>query len=265
MERSSEPGGRLRRRPWQGVSFGLRAPARSSFALTLALVLVSCTPPADDESAVGGTPSREQSTSATGPAVESTEEPSVQTEASPSPESTADVGTTDGETQDGSEADQGVSAATGSEGDDGDASPSSTVEDGNLPPGYYSPDTVLTEDAFDGPALELTRVELADGDAHELVFHLQGSGFPGWHVQYADPTDGSTPPSSSTLEITLTGVAASTQVDSLPSSQEVDLETDRTPDGDLVILLHLDQAAQPFRVHLQHAPLRFVVEVTKSG
>lgn len=134
-----------------------------------------------------------------------------------------------------------------------------SVEDDLLPPDFSAADSVLREDAFDGPDLRLGSVTLSSEETHRVVLLMDGTaGYPGWEVHYQ--TSGSEP-SSSTLQISLVGVKGSTPP--LPTSPTLQLQPTSSA-GDLTLLLHLDQGPEPFRVHLQHDPLRLVVEVTKG-
>lgn len=144
-------------------------------------------------------------------------------------------------------------------------SPANFPEDDLLPPGFSPVDSALREDAFDGPDLHLSSVTISDGDTHRVVFFVDGTGYPGWEVSYP-ATPGTDPAASpSTLQVTLTGVDAAAAIPEFPTSSALHLESARSADGDLSVLLHLDQRAEPFRVHLQHDPLRVVVEVTSAG
>lgn len=127
-----------------------------------------------------------------------------------------------------------------------------------VPPGFSTADSILMEDAFDGPDLRLKEVTTAIGDPHEVVFVLDGTGFPGWQVEYVDSASATV---SSTMRVRLVGVDAGTVPAELPTSPELDVETGETADSDLSVLVRLDQGPAPFRVHLQHAPLRIVMQI----
>lgn len=132
-------------------------------------------------------------------------------------------------------------------------------EDDLLPPGFSDIDSVLREDSFDGPDLRLGSIELSSEETHRAVLVMEGTaGYPGWDVAYLESESG---PMSSVLKISLVGVEG--EAPQIPTSRALRLEPDDSS-GDLSLLLHLDQEAEPFRVHLQHDPLRIVVEVTKS-
>lgn len=143
------------------------------------------------------------------------------------------------------------------------ALPAESTEDTFVPPGFSTIDSILTEDAVDGPDLRLKSVTVSDEAAHEVVFVIEGTGYPGWQVEYLNPApDAGATPASSTLRVHLRGVDAASTMPTLPASTDMRLATGDPIDGDLSVLLDLDQEPAPFRVHLQHSPLQIVVEIT---
>lgn len=151
---------------------------------------------------------------------------------------------------------------TGRPATDDDSGPGSGSERTSAPtvrpPDYSSPDSILTEDAFDGPDLELVGVTADDSDPRTVVLRFEGTGYPGWKVQYVDPED----EASSRLEVTLSGVTLGTPPSDLPSTAHLSVTQSPSPGTDPVLLIDLDQEPHAYRVHLQYDPLRLVIEVT---
>lgn len=248
-------------------------------SLGLGVVLTSCAVP-DDQSGSSAAAQPTSTTTASGTG-SSTPPQDAGTSTGPvaAPVTTSATGA-EGEQVDGTEApsaasDEPLPAAAGgdeAEGASSDASrrpadvvpttrplPPRSTAGVLVPPGFSTADSILMEDAFDGPDLRLEEVTAASGDPHEVVFLLDGAGFPGWQVEYVDAASST---ASSTMRVQLVGVDAGSVPAELPTSPELDVETGETADGDLSVLVHLDQGPAPFRVHLQHAPLRIVMEIT---
>lgn len=142
-------------------------------------------------------------------------------------------------------------------------------EDDLTPPELSPPDSVLTEDAFDGPDLTLDAVDLTDGGSGPAVeLQVRGTGFPGWQAQYVDPagTPAAGAGTQAVLAVELVGVAPGAAVGDPPSpaGPVTALVLDESAGGRLTLYLGLSQEPAPFRVHLQHTPLRLVVEVANQ-
>lgn len=252
-------------------------------ALIVAATLASCSTASQD-------PGDDTPTASSSIEQEAPSHPETQTQAetgAPSSNSTDEQATDPadqdgGETSTGSESDESADPGESAETDDSDTgttdstppAPSGTSTDGLddmvTPPGFSEPDSVLQEDAFDGPNLRLESLTIDDAsqeDAVSVSFNVEGSGFPGWQVEYVD---GDASPfgseTQSTLRVVLPGVNPdSVDAVSFPESDLIEVQAGEPTDGDLTVFLGIASEPVPFRVHLQYSPLRLMVDLSAAG
>lgn len=149
---------------------------------------------------------------------------------------------------------------------DPDAPPETGTE-GLVPPGFVEPGVVLMEDAFDGAALTVTAIEVQRSEAHDrIVFEMEGSGFPGWQVQYGDPGEVEGWDAGSVIQVDLAGVESGSA--SAQGGDDVVQVLGVAPqDGGegAGYVIGLQGAEKPFRAFLLTEPNRLVIDVADGS
>lgn len=255
------------RRPRAGSRWRVHRRRAGASVLAVALALAGCA--GDGEGPDDGTPA---------PVAPEERPDGLESTGAPAEGGEPDTETTSADENGGSPGEQNPPADDGespadvegsSADDDTPPEPQGTGDD-VTPPGFSASDSVLTEDAFDGPDLSLDSVELVVDDTQQQVtFLLGGSGFPGWEVGHVEP--GEAPVGDGTqsvLRVELVGVGSTGVADAdlpEPDGRVTELVVEDPQDHRLIAYVGLGQQAAPFRVHLQHSPLRLVVEVADGG